>query len=111
MTTIETTSLTLAATDLTRSEANAPLWRTLKTAARVSAASYPDLRAGGLATAAGYGFTETRQRLDAGSALRRRPARPAGSPPGRGPRAAPVPAARPAAFPQGLPIRCLCLHA
>jgi len=67
MTTIGTTSLTLAATDLARSEANAPLWRTLKTAVRVSSESYPDLRAGGLATAAGYGFTETGQRLDEGA--------------------------------------------
>jgi hypothetical protein len=65
MTTIATTSLTLAATDLSQSEANAPLWRTLRTAARVSSESYPGLRAGGLATAAGFGFTESTQQLDA----------------------------------------------
>ena len=64
MTTMHVATLTFVAVDLTRSEEHNRLWRKQKTAVRSSREFYPGLPRGGLATAVGYWFAETKVPLD-----------------------------------------------
>jgi hypothetical protein len=63
MTTLNVATLTLVAVDLARSEEHNLLWRKQKTAVRPSREFYPGLPRGGLATAVGYWFAETKDSL------------------------------------------------